>query len=134
MPGGKQPHPGTASQLLPVAIIHRVTLGDRTFSVPRIVEGLRVIVTEVALFCGVTRILFLNPSRIAQHNSRQICRVGCQKNRAPVTLTPQTRQIPTMIKVCVRHDHSVQFLGGHGQVIPVTLAPLLRPLKKTGLE
>src|SRR4030095_15938818 len=86
------------------------------------IERQRGLVSGVAAPVGITRFLFLNVSRIRQHERAQIPRSRSAEDSALKSATNEPRQVTTMIEGCMSKDYGVDSFRIDRQRGPVPLA------------
>lgn len=86
------------------------------------------------MLVGLSRVLFLNPSGVGQHQSAEILRPSRAKDPPGETLRHEARQIPHMIEVSVREHNRVYRGRRYREVLPIAQAQLFEALKQTAIE
>ena len=120
--------------LKPVVAGHCLDQPQRPFDITFVVEGERRLVLRKTLAVCIRRILVLTLGRIIEEQSEQIGSSRGGEDRPLETFPGQPRQPAGVVDVSVGEHDGVDRVGRHGEVVPIPLAEMLFPLKKSAID
>src|SRR5688572_27423669 len=97
----------------------RLKLRERRECVALCVERKRGLMLRVPMPVCLSRILFLNPSRVRQHQPAQIFRPRSAEDPSLVAVSAQPWQISDVVEVRVRQDDRIDFSRCDWELRPI---------------
>jgi hypothetical protein len=91
-------------------------------------------VLRVAVLVGLSRILFLNATRVRQDQLRKILCPRRTEDSPSIAVCDKTRKVSHVVQMGVRQHDCIQTLWWDWKLVPVPETQILQPLKQSTVE